>query len=69
MRIVLHLAAGQLALLNVTFLVAADKLAAGYLIIDLPLLQHFAHRHKDALGAEMCGVGRYRLLKSQELVA
>jgi transposase InsO family protein len=39
-RLVLHLAAGQLALLNVTFLVADDELSCEDLLIGLPVLQH-----------------------------
>ncbi len=39
-RIFLHLAAGQLALFNVRFLVADGVLSSGDLIVGLPVLQH-----------------------------
>ena len=39
-RTILHLASGQLALANVTFLVADDALACEELLIGLPVLRH-----------------------------
>lgn len=39
-RTILHLAAGQLALCNISFLVAEDDLACEDMLIGLPVLQH-----------------------------
>ena len=62
-RVILHLAAGKLALLNVKFLVADGDLATGDLIIGLPVLRHLKvdtrtllERNRKSLDGTDCAV-------------
>lgn len=71
-RTVLHLASGQLALANVTFLVADGDLACEDLLINLPVLRHLQVDTRTLLennrsvldGADCSHVGNRTLLNS-----